>query len=46
MAGVIAHNQAIVSSANARILVTFISVLLWLTTADKVLTANHDASPA
>jgi hypothetical protein len=45
MAGVIAHNKAIVSSANARILVTFIRVLLSLTTADKAVTANHDHSP-
>jgi hypothetical protein len=30
MAGVIAHNKAIVSSANARVLVTLISVLLSL----------------
>jgi len=31
MAGVIAHSRAIVSSAKARILVTLISVLLFLT---------------
>jgi hypothetical protein len=35
MAGVIAHNKAIVSSANARIVVILISVLLPLTTRNK-----------
>ena len=34
MAGVIAHNKAIVSSANARVLVTLMIVLLSLTTTD------------
>jgi hypothetical protein len=37
MAGVIAHRSAIVSSANARILVTLISVLCFLITANKFL---------
>jgi hypothetical protein len=45
MAGVIAHNKAIVSSANARILVTLISVLLFLTTTNELLTSSHDVSP-
>jgi hypothetical protein len=35
MAGVIAHKKAIVSSANARVLVTFISVLRFLTAMDR-----------
>jgi hypothetical protein len=35
MAGVIAHNKAIVSSANARVLATLISVLRFLTTMNK-----------
>jgi hypothetical protein len=35
MAGVIAHSRAIVSSAKARILVTLISVLLFLTAMDE-----------
>jgi hypothetical protein len=35
MAGVMAHNTAIVSSANARILVTLISVLRFLTAMDQ-----------
>jgi len=35
MAGVMAHNKAIVSSANARILVTLISVLRLLTVMDE-----------
>jgi hypothetical protein len=37
MAGVIAHRSAIVSSANARILVTLISVLCFLITTNKFL---------
>ena len=37
MAGVIAHSRAIVSSANARVRVTLMSVLLSLTTMNKVL---------
>jgi hypothetical protein len=45
MAGVIAHNKAIVSSANARILVTLISVLLFLTTTNKLLTSSDHVSP-
>ncbi len=45
MAGVIAHNKAIVSSANARVLVNLISVLLSLTPMNKVLTSNSDNSP-
>jgi hypothetical protein len=45
MAGVIAHNKAIVSSANARILVILISVLLPLTTRNKDNTSNFDANP-
>ncbi len=35
MAGVIAHNKAIVSSANARVLVTLISVLHFLAAMNK-----------
>jgi len=35
MAGVMAHKKAIVSSANARVLVTFISVLRFLTAMDR-----------
>jgi len=45
MAGVIAHNKAIVSSANARVLVNLISVLLSLTPMNKVLTSHSDNSP-
>ena len=37
MAGVIAQSRAIVSSANARILVTLTSVLLFLTTTNELL---------
>ena len=37
MAGVIAQSRAIVSSAKARILVTLISVPLFLTTANELL---------
>ena len=37
MAGVIAHNKAIVSSANARVLVTLISVLRFLAAMNKFL---------
>jgi len=37
MAGVIAQSRAIVSSAKARILVTLISVLLFLTTTNELL---------
>jgi len=40
MAGVMAHNKAIVTSANARILVTLISVLRFLTAMDEVLASN------
>ena len=40
MAGVIAHSRAIVSSANARVLVTLISVLLSLTTINNGQTSN------
>jgi hypothetical protein len=45
MAGVIAHSRAIVSNANARILVTFISVLLSLTAINRFFNSNHDVSP-
>jgi hypothetical protein len=44
MAGVIAHNKAIVSSANARVLVTLMSVTLSLTTINKDISSAHDAS--
>ena len=37
MAGVIAHNKAIVSSAHARVLVTLISVLRFLAAMNKFL---------
>jgi len=37
MAGVIAQSRAIVSSTKARILVTLISVLLFLTTTNELL---------
>ena len=40
IAGVIAHNRAIVSSANPRVLVIFMIVLLPLTTRNKD-TASH-----
>jgi hypothetical protein len=46
MAGVIAHSRAIVSSAKARILVTLISVLLFLTAMDEFsLQTNNVRSP-
>jgi len=44
-AGVTAHRRAIVSSANARILVILISVLLSLTTRNKDSTSNYDVNP-
>jgi hypothetical protein len=40
MAGVTAHNRAIVSSANARILVTLMSATLPLTSTNELLTTN------
>jgi len=45
MAGVIAHSRATVSSANARVLVTLVIVLL-LTTLNKVLAAKDNVIPA
>ena len=45
MAGVTAHSRAIVSSANARVLVTLISVLRFLTTMNKFLLPTDDVSP-
>jgi hypothetical protein len=45
MAGVMAHSRAIVSSANARILVILMSVLLPLTRRNKDITASYDVSP-
>ena len=44
MAGVIAHSRAIVSSANARVLVTFMIVLLPLTTRNNDTTSNYNLS--
>jgi hypothetical protein len=44
MAGVTAHNRAIVSSANARVLVTLMSVLLSLTTINKDIASTYDGS--
>jgi hypothetical protein len=44
MAGVIAHSRAIVSSANGRVRVTLMSVLLSLTPMNKVLTSNDDVN--
>jgi len=44
MAGVIAHRRAIVSSANARVLVTFMIVLLPLTTRNNDTTSNYNLS--
>src|SRR5712692_5414080 len=44
MAGVIAHNKAIVSSANARVLVTLISVLRFLATMNKFSLQKNDVS--
>jgi hypothetical protein len=44
-AGVTAHNRAIVNSANARILVTLMSVLLPLTTRNKENTSDYNVSP-
>src|SRR5437660_10295967 len=44
-AGVTAHRRAIVSSANARILVILISVPLPLTTGNKDRTSNYDGIP-
>ena len=40
MAGVTAHSMAIVRSANARILVTLMSVTLPLTSTNRLLTTN------
>ena len=45
MAGVTAHSRAIVSSANARILVILMSVLLPPTTRNKDNTSSYDVSP-
>jgi hypothetical protein len=45
MAGVIAQSRAIVSSAKTRILVTLISVLLFLTTTNELLTSSYHVSP-
>lgn len=45
MAGVIAHSRAIVRSANARVLVTFISVLLSVTAVNKDNTSDDNVSP-
>jgi hypothetical protein len=45
MAGVIAHSRAIVSSANARVLVILMIVLLPLTARNKDTTSNYDVSP-
>jgi len=46
IAGVIAQSRAIVSSANARILVTLISVLLSPTAVNKDITSDYDVSPS
>ena len=46
MAGVIAHNRAIDSSANARALVTFISVARFLTFIDDFSLQRNDVSSA
>lgn len=45
MAGVIAHSRAIVSSANARVLVTLMSVLLSVTAVNKDITSDYNVSP-
>jgi hypothetical protein len=45
MAGVIAHTRAIVSSANARVLVTLMSVLLSVTAMNKDITSDYNLSP-
>jgi len=45
MAGVIAQSRAIVSRAKARIRVTLISVLLFLTTTNELLTSSNHVSP-
>ena len=44
MAGVIAHSRAIVRSANARALVTLMSVLL-STAVNKDITCDYDVKP-
>jgi hypothetical protein len=41
MAGVTAHNRATVSSANARVLVTLMSVMLRVTAANKDITSDY-----
>ena len=46
MAGVIAHNKAIVSSANARVLVTLMSVPFSLTTVNNDQPSNSDDRPS
>lgn len=45
MAGVIAHSRAIVSSANARVLVTLMSVLLSVTAVNKDNSSDYNFSP-
>jgi hypothetical protein len=45
MAGVIAQSRAIVRSAKARILVTLISVLLFLICYERTLTCSDDVRP-
>jgi hypothetical protein len=45
MAGVIAHSMEIVSSANARALVTLMSVLLSVTAAYKDNASDYNPSP-
>ena len=45
IAGVIAHKRAIVSSAKARVLVTLISVLRFLTSMNKASLQRNDVSP-
>jgi hypothetical protein len=45
MAGVIAHSREIVSSANARVLVTLMSVLLSVTAANKDNASDYNVSP-
>ena len=44
MAGVIAHNKAIVSSANARVLVTFMSVPHFRTVTAEFSLQTNDVS--
>lgn len=44
MAGVIAHNRAIVSSTNARVRVIFMIVLLPLTTRNNDTASNYNLS--